>query len=349
MIKEICYRILKSLGLFQIALLITKSRLRILCYHGFALGDEASFRPRLFIRSETFRRRMEYLARNGFTVLPLDKALAQLDQGTLPAKAVVLTIDDGLAGVFERALPILKTFGYPAMTYVTSYHVTKGTPVFRLIVQYMFWKTQATRLNTEGLGLPLERDVEIGNEGEKEELVSAITDFGETQLDENERVALAKKLGERLGTDYEDIARSRILSLMAPQEIKEATTMNMDIQLHTHRHRFPVNRDIVLRELKDNREVLEPLVGKPLQHFCYPSGFWSAEQWPWLQEAGVRTATTCIAGLNDRDTPRHGLRRFLDGEYVRDIEFEAELCGVTELLRRGRSAVYRLLGRAQNS
>ncbi len=89
MIKQICYRILKSLGLFQVALWITKSRLRILCYHGFALSDEASFRPRLFIRSETFRRRMEYLRRNGFTVLALYSALAHLDKASLPATAAV--------------------------------------------------------------------------------------------------------------------------------------------------------------------------------------------------------------------------------------------------------------------
>src|SRR5262249_37066649 len=161
---------------------------------------------------------------NGFTVLALDEALAQLDQGSLPAKAVVLTIDDGLAGVYERALPILKAFAYPATTYVTSYNVIKGTPVFRLVVQYMLWKPQGRQVYTEGLGLTLEKEMQIRTEEEKESLVEAITDFGETRLSENERVALAKKLGDRLGTCYEGIVQARILSLMTPQEIKQATT-----------------------------------------------------------------------------------------------------------------------------
>ena len=46
------------------------------------------------------------------------------------------------------------------------------------------------------------------------------------------------------------------------------------------------------------------------------------------------SATTCNADLNYPDKPSLELKRFLDGENISDIEFEAELSGFNELLRK---------------
>jgi hypothetical protein len=104
--------------------------------------------------------------------------------------------------------------------------------------------------------------------------------------------------------------------------------------LHTHRHRFPEEETAASREIADNRAVLEPVVGVPLRHFCYPSGIWSPRVWPTLEAAGIKSATTCDPGLNFHDTNRFGLRRILDAESVTAISLEAELSGFKYLLRR---------------
>ena len=343
--KRAILRIYKWLGLFRIALFFTKHRLRIVCYHGFALHDEADFRPRLFIRTETFNRRMDYLKRNGFRVVSLATGLKGLQDGTLPKSAVVLTIDDGWAGVFERALPVLRRFTFPATIYITSYFASKGSPVFRLIIQYLFWKTRNMQLSTTGLGLQLGEVVPIAATDDREHVVSTIMEFGETELDEEGRCDLSRALADRLGVDYEELVRTRILGLMNASEIRAVVEAGMDVQLHTHRHRLPNDRDLVRREIVDNRAFLEPLVGKELRHFCYPSGIWSKQQWPWLRELGIESATTCVSGLNQTDTPLLSLRRFLDGENVSDIEFEAELCGVSEMLRGCRVLLKRIFQR----
>lgn len=340
-VRRVCYYILKWLGVFRLASLLTRRSLHILCYHGFALEDEARFRPRLFINPATFERRMKFLAEKNYAVLPLSLALECLANGNLPVRPVVLTIDDGFAGVYERAMPILQQFTYPATTYVTTYYVANGNPVFRLVVQYMFWKTEQTELATDGLGLPLKPRAALSTEGEKERVMSAVIRLGETQRDESGRQKLARTLGKQLGVDYDTLIQKRILSLMTPEEVRSAAAAGMDIQLHTHRHRLPLERELVLREIEDNRAVLEPLVGKQLEHLCYPSGYWVKEQWPWLEETNVISATTCQPGLNHPRTPLLGLRRFLDGEHVAPIEFEAEMCGLAELLRAARGLVYR--------
>jgi peptidoglycan/xylan/chitin deacetylase (PgdA/CDA1 family) len=323
----------KWLGLFALARWVTRSSLRILCYHGFALSDESSFRPKLFMRPETFQRRMEYISAHDYPVVSLDKACDGLSKGELPPDAVAITVDDGFYGFFCRAWPILKVHSLPATVYVASYYSEKRNPVFRLVVQYLFWKTLKKELDVTGLGTPLSGVLPLWPEEKKDEAISEIIEFAETQLKEPERRSLATELGERLGIGYAELAGTRTLSIMTPEEIRNLASLGVDIQLHTHRHRLPQEQDLLRREIEDNREFLEPLAGKRLTHLCYPSGIWSKQQWPWLDQLGIASATTCDPGLNYPKTPRLGLRRFLDGENVSQIEFEAELCGFAELLR----------------
>ena len=86
--------------------------------------------------------------------------------------------------------------------------------------------------------------------------------------------------------------------------------------------------------MNDNADVLEPIVGRKLTHFCYPNGNYSARQVEWLHQLGIESATTTRHGFNYPDTPKMLLNRFLDSETISDIEFEAELCGFFETLRK---------------
>lgn len=333
----------KWLGLFQVARFLTRRGLRILCYHGFALSDEDQFRPKLFMRPEIFRKRMQYLSTHAYPVLSLDHACEGLASGRLPDDAIVITIDDGFHSVFRCASPILRELSFAATIYVTSYYSVKQKPIFRLAVQYMFWKTKENRLDVTGLGLALNGVLPLQPEQQKNQTMWEIIRFAEHQLEEEERCTLASELGRRLGVAYTVLQARRNLSLMNPDEIHELAKVGMDIQLHTHRHQLPEQETLAEREIQQNREFLEPLVGRKLRHFCYPSGIWSKRHWPWLESLGIATATTCDPGLNYSQTPRLGLQRFLDGENISHIEFEAELSGFSELLRSAR-AIFHLSG-----
>ena len=86
----------------------------ILCYHRF--GPRAT---KLNVAPAAFEAQMEYLARNGYTVITL-KRLARFLEGTepLPAKTVAITIDDGYRSTYEIAYPILRKFGFPATVFL---------------------------------------------------------------------------------------------------------------------------------------------------------------------------------------------------------------------------------------
>jgi peptidoglycan/xylan/chitin deacetylase (PgdA/CDA1 family) len=327
----------KLCGLFAVARAVTGGRLRILCYHGVALEDEDAFRPKLFIRPDTLERRLRYLKSMAFPVLPLDSAVERLRYGDLPRCAVALTADDGFYSTYSIMGRLARRLELPFTLYVTSYYVVHQAPIFRLALQYMFWRTTESSLEVCGLGGDLCGARSLETKDERDRTMWELIDFGERKLDENERQALARRVGERLAVDYDHLAEKRKVSLMTPDEIREFAATVGDIGLHTHRHVLPEEEAGAIRELDENRAVLEPIVDRTLKHFCYPSGEWSQAHWPALERAGIGTATTCEAGLNHSETPPFRLRRFLDGENISQIEFESEMSGYTELLRRLRS------------
>ena len=327
----------KRAGLFALAARITGRGLRILCYHGTALAEEHRFLPKLFMTPQTFERRLRILAERRHPVLPLGEAVERLSRGDLPPRAVVITIDDGFYGTYRLAWPMLQRFGFPATIYTTTYYSVKEHPVFGLVVEYMLWKTPATDVDLDALGTPLRGRAPLENPAARQRIAQLISEHGETQCSEEERVAIAERLGRLLDVDYGGLAESRMLSLMTLDELRQLAAAGADIQAHTHRHRFPPQESEAKRELEDNRRALEPIMGRRLEHFCYPSGEWFEEHWPWLEAAGMWTATTCERGLNYASTPRLALRRFLDGEHITEVEFEAELTGYAELLRLARA------------
>ena len=340
-VRRFFYSCSKTFGIFKLARYLTRNQLRILCYHGVSVGDEAQFMPMLFMDATTFQSRMDRLARLQVAVLSLEDALARLASNNLPECPVVITFDDGFYGNYAHTCSLFLQDHFPATMYLTTYYVKYPHPVFRLGVRYMFWKAGDT-IDEQCFANELQK----GNGENLDEWMWRIIKHGEVNCDEAGRVALARQVASATGYDYEQLAQSRIMSLLQPDELREMQEAGVDIQLHTHRHRLPLDAAEARRELEENRESIERYVHHRADHLCYPSGDWSQQHWPSLAGAGIRSAVTCDAGLNNQTTPNYALRRFLDSEEFAPIEFEAEIVGYTEILRKVRSRIRSLIGRS---
>jgi peptidoglycan/xylan/chitin deacetylase (PgdA/CDA1 family) len=337
-------RVCAAVGLFRLTSRFFSRHLQILCYHGFQLGDECHFRPQLFISRERFEERLQHLVRGGFVVLPLGEALTRMWNGTLPRRSLAITIDDGFKSTHSVAGPLLLRFGLPATVYVTTYYMEKNVPVFRLAMQYLFWRASARQLDQPTLDLlaalnnrpaahqPADAPLDA------QQLTWDLIRTGESLHSEADRQSLLRQVARILALDTLCPDELQPLSIMSPEEVRSLANQGFDIQLHTHRHRFPSHdRSSAREEIIANQSRLEAITGRPARHFCYPSGLFAASQWPWLQELGIESATTCLPGLNTTRTPRYELRRFLDSEAIPLVEFQAEVAGFSELLRRVRA------------
>lgn len=88
----------------------------ILVYHRFGRKPD-----RLALTPEMFEAQMAYLQHQGYRVIRLSDMHAFLQgHGSLPKKAVVITIDDGFKSAYTIAYPILKKYGFPATLFVYS-------------------------------------------------------------------------------------------------------------------------------------------------------------------------------------------------------------------------------------
>jgi hypothetical protein len=197
-IKDFVLFLGKSLGLFAIIRNTRLQGLRILCYHGIASSgtDESKFRRKIYANTETFARRLNWLARKKYNVLDLSQALELLEKKRLPRRAVVITFDEGFYSFYQTAFGLLREQLYPATVYVTSYYVAKQNPVFRLVVQYMLWKTTRTQFDLSEVDQHLSGEYICRTEKERDDLAWEIFRFAETRLDEEQRVELARRMSK---------------------------------------------------------------------------------------------------------------------------------------------------------
>ncbi len=338
MLKRLFLHGVRLGGGFQLARYLTRRGVRILCYHGIAVADEHIFRPALFMSERRFRSRMETIRRRGHPVIDLASALDGLASGTLPDGAVVLTFDDGWYGTWNRALPVLEEFGFPATIYVTTYYAAYGEPVFNLLIRYLFWRRQRQRLDLGEVADPLSGVVDLTDPRACERAVNQVIRHGKSTCKAPEQTAVARRCAAALGVELEPLLALRLLYMMGEKEVVDAARRGFDIQLHTHRHRALSDAGVdVEREVADNRAVLRRwLPDRPFDHLCYPGGFYNRTVVGMAAAAGVVSATTCDGGLNGPQTPRLALRRYLDEENRPQIIFEADLAGVSALLHRRR-------------
>jgi len=88
----------------------------ILEYHVLGAPIPNAPYPELFVRRADFSRQMDWLDEHGYQAVTLEEVeKAWYQGGTLPAKPVVLSFDDGYRPQFTFALPELRKHGWPGV------------------------------------------------------------------------------------------------------------------------------------------------------------------------------------------------------------------------------------------
>jgi hypothetical protein len=251
---------------------------------------------------------------------------------------VALTFDDGGYDFYKRAYPLLKKHGFPATVYLTSYYSELQVPAFNLICSYMLWKSR----NSEGpdlkeFGVRHQPDL-ISAEG-REAAAEQIVEWADQQnIDGKEKDQIAARLAQRLGLYYEELRDKRILQLMNRDEVRELAAEGVDFQLHTHRHRTPLDEELFRREIRDNRAYIAGIVAGERLHFCYPSGAYRPAFLEWLAKEKIVSATTCDTGFATAKNNPLLLPRMVDTSGRTDLEFESWVNGIGYFLSRRRRA-----------
>ena len=112
------------------------TRVAVLGYHNFSKTKPVS---EMLMRTAEFRRQMEYIRDAGLRVISMQEFLDwRLGNLQLPARCVLITLDDGWKSVYTDAYPILKEFGYPFTLFLyTKYLTGKGDSMTPAMIREM--------------------------------------------------------------------------------------------------------------------------------------------------------------------------------------------------------------------
>ncbi len=240
-----------------------RARLSILIFHRVLRERDPLFPGE--VEAGEFDRICEW-ADSMFTVLPLHEAAARQVSGTLPARALSITFDDGYADNHDVAMPILQRHGLTATIFVATGFLNGGRMWNDTIIESI------RRTTKDALDLR-----SIGVDG-----------LGELELNslDQRRAAIAKLIGaikhkhpverQALVQAVADTAAATLPSdlMMSTEQVRALHGGGMQIGAHTVTH--PILASLPLsearQEIAESREVLQAILGERVGLFAYPNG-----------------------------------------------------------------------------
>ncbi len=242
--------------------------------------------------------------RRWFNVLPLSQAWRRTLEGTLPARAVAITFDDGYADNAELALPILKREGLAATFFVATGFLDGGRMWNDTIIESLRQARVPLDLRDLDGGLLASDDMTA-----RAEAVQRVIGAWK-RLQPGERQRRVDALVERAGAKPPDNL------MMRSDQISELARSGMELGAHTVSH--PILRAIsdedAAAEMRDSRTTLEALAGAPVSAFAYPNGRlgddYEARHAAIAKRVGFEFAVSTNAGSARAESDPYQLPRF---------------------------------------
>ena len=266
----------------------------ILCYHNVVRGDDGGVGdPGLHVSRERFETQMRWLAAH-YTVVSLGEFVDRLSAGTSLRSVAAITFDDGYAGVFDHAVPILRTLGLPATVFLVAEAVGRSAG---------FWWDQA-------------EIVESATPDRRNTWLTALRGDDDAILRQAAPAAHRDLPASHMPADW--------------RTIRASLGRGIDIGVHsaTHRSLPTLTDDELEHEVVASRAIVRRATGIVPEFFAYPYGLWDSRVRALVRAAGYRAGVTLDSGLNGAFADPWALRRINVPARISDAAFEAWTAGL---------------------
>jgi len=240
-----------------------------------------------------------------YRVVPLADGVRALRAGTLPARALAITFDDGYADNLTVAAPILQRHGATATIFIATGYLDGGC-MFNDVVIEALRSTTRDKVDLRAAGLP---PMPVRTWSERRAAIDAVLPVVK-YLPSGERDATVREVARRAGV----VARPT--PMLTGDGVRALAGYGLDVGAHTITHpiftRIP--RLEASREIVDGKAALQALTGREVPLFAYPNGVpgrdFTAEHVAEVRAAGFEAAVTTAIGAATPATDPFQLPRF---------------------------------------
>ena len=267
--------------------------LRILTYHRVARAEDTpDLNPRMISATpNVFAQQMRMLAHK-YRVVSMEEVLHALsEKKKLPARAVLLTVDDAYCDFGEIAWPILRREKLPATLFVpTGYPDHPERAFWWDRLHRAFCASTQKRVELAPVGW-----LDLHSPQALHESLKRAQNYVKT-LPHNAALQFVGEVCARL--DGQVAPRKSVLSW---NELRELQREGVTMGAHTVTH--PIMTQLATEqvrvEITESQRELQRELGKTLPIFCYPSGGHDDAVVALLREEGFQLAFTTLDGQND--------------------------------------------------
>lgn len=305
MIKQTALNLLIGADVFSVFRFVNRAKLPILMYHRFSEGEEWGKTSR-----KTFETHLKYLTHH-YNIISLNDAVQYLNDGNLPNRCAVLTIDDGYRDFYEVAFPVLKKFNVPATLYVVTGFLDGKCWIWTDKARYLLTKTKLDRLSFTIGAKSFEE--KLGDHEARLALAGKINSELK-KLPDNEKDIVLNELAHSLLVDLTDVPPSEFGPISWDQA-REMSGDRVEIGSHTVNHPILTNvdTDALSDELSISRDILQHQLQTDKLHFCYPNGNFAQRERDATERSGYVSSVTTEIRICDPSDDRFLLPR-IDAE-----------------------------------
>lgn len=305
-----------------------RDEIPILAYHrvlDIAGDPEFDFDPELVSASvEDFDWQMRYIQRH-YTPITFSHLLSALDGvGTLPARPIIVTFDDGFDDNYRNAFPVLKSLGVPATFFIATGYIGQSRTFWFDWFFYLCGEAKRRGVSVRIDSTEFNFADEQGDASRRAALAQLWV------VPDGERRAAIRRLEAALALDQPEDGFSRSRPMMW-EDVQEMAAHGMEIGSHTVSHPIltTVDDDGLYDELGKSKQDLEQRLRRPVDVIAYPVGgpqAFNGRVQRAVRDAGYRLGVSYVSGTNERRRlDRFALKRLHVERYIDRAQFSAAL------------------------
>ncbi len=294
MLGKLYYGTLHTAGITTLARRLHQGAL-VLCYHNVVprsdrlppLGE-----PGLHLPVDRFTAQVHWL-KDHYSVVSLRELVDRLENGRPVRGLAAITFDDGYAGAFTLAWPLLRGLELPATMFIVGRAPDRPA---------VFWWDHPAVLRTP----PDDRDHRLLALGGDRAVILRDARAG----------AVADVPSTHLPADWPVVARGA------------AAGLDLGAHTMTHRTLTMLGETDLAHEIARSRDVIEERTGRRPEFFSYPYGIWDGRVHQAVRRAGYRGAVTLDYGLNTGGIDTCMLRRVNVPASISSLAFAGWAAGI---------------------